>query len=121
MHPLVDAFWQGRQKFKKGTGKYFDSTRKPKAACHLGALYWGMYKEIPGEGKLVLLNNDWPEISKPAAVPCEHKDETPIGDISGILIHLNDEHDGRSWPDKKVAEWLETALKEDILANPSQI
>lgn len=110
MHPLVDAFWQGRTKFKKTTGKYFDNTKKPRAACHLGALYWGMYKETSGEGKLVTLNNDWPEvIEKMIPIPCEHT-ESEVGNVSGILIHLNDVHDGRSWPDKKVAEWLEGAL-----------
>lgn len=104
MHPLVDAFWQGRDKCKKKVvGKYFDNVKKPKLACHLGAVYYGLYHNT--EVNIDLLHEWYPEIRQLVPVPCTDTGET-VGWISSILIHLNDAHDGREWSDKKVAAWL---------------
>lgn len=113
MQPLVDGFLKGRAVLKKKIiGSYFDSYNKPKKCCHLGAVIFGIYgkAEIPDN-----LNKDFPEIWKMVPIPCEHQyDEEhrddPRGQIGAILIHLNDKHTAHSWPDKKVADWLESAL-----------
>lgn len=110
MHPLTDAFIKGRAKFKKTTGKYFDAINKPKMACHYGALYWGLYGQPAPMERVWAMKDENPELLKIVTMPC---DDTPEkeGEIRSILIHLNDDHDGRSgWTDKRVAEWLETAL-----------
>jgi hypothetical protein len=113
MHPIVDAFWKGRTKFKKTEEVYFDREKNPRAACHIGAIYWGLYKKVDLKGCALGITYDYPEfLSELKPIPCEHaKDHLdPNGYIGSILIHLNDEHDGRSWPDKRVAEWLEGVL-----------
>lgn len=109
MHPLTDAFIQGRVKFKKKeVAHYFELKKAPKAACHFGAMYWGVYKSI--EWQPLRLVEDFPELKKIVPVPCEETLE-PDGEIRSILIHLSDEHDGRSgWTDEKVAQWLEKSL-----------
>jgi len=116
VHPLTDAFIKGRAKFKKITGKYYDNNKKPKAACDYGAMYWGVYG-VPymDEGIMEgggIIANDFPELRKIVPLPCGetvrgHTD----GEIRSVLIHLNDEHDGRSgWTDEKKAQWLEKSL-----------
>jgi len=128
VHPLTDAFIKGRGKFKKISGKYVDKTDKPKAMCHLGAMYWGVYQSpIDDAHPVWQLKNDFPEISDHLVeIPCEHRfptestlDETgDQGHISSILIHLNDQHDGRSgWTDEKVASWLESVLSKPTSNN----
>lgn len=108
MHPLVDAFIQGRNKFKKKEiGKYFDREKNPRLACHLGAIYWAVYRSTKFSADII---NDFPELHTMVEMPCDETEHNE-GHISSILIHLNDEHDGRSWNDQKVAEWLEGALK----------
>lgn len=117
MHPLLDAFWQGRTKFKKKSiGTYFEKEKNPRAACHVGAIYWGLFKKTNIGPIWVTLSNEYPEItSNMVPIPCEHAEDhiDPNGFIASILIHLNDEHDGHTWPDSRVAKWLE-----DTLANP---
>jgi hypothetical protein len=111
MHPLTDAFIKGRAKFKKIDGKYFDNVLKPKSACHYGALYWG-YFGTTGASDMTKprLWQEFPELTKIVPMPCNDLTEKE-GEIRSILIHLNDDHDGRSgWTDEKVAEWLENAL-----------
>lgn len=111
MHPLTDAFIQGRAKFKKkAIGAYFDRPKNPRAACHLGAIYWGVYRRIESSGTLGSLLADFPELHNMVPLPCDDLSEEE-GHVSSILIHLSDEHDGRSWSDEKVAEWLDGALK----------
>jgi len=118
MHPLVDAFYKGRSQLKKTTGKYFDPPSKPKKACDVGAIYYGLYNKTPRAGESVYgeIYLDYPEFSdKFVPIPCEHKDSPEFSDdargyIGSILIHLNDEHTAHTWPDKKIAEWLEVAL-----------
>lgn len=109
MHALVDAFWQGRNKLKKQRRAYFDNYKKPKAACALGAVYYGLYKKTQEEFLGVAIAKEYPEIRYWTKVPCEHDD---VGLVSSILIHLNDDHDARSYPDEKIADWLEGALKD---------
>jgi len=111
MHELTNAFIEGRAKFKKTEELYFSKNKKE--ACHYGALYWGKFRNTNSDevGKLA---KDYPILqNKLVPLPCNHHDEDRWneGEIRSILIHLNDEHDGRSgWTDKKVAEWLEGAL-----------
>lgn len=108
MHVIVDAFWQGRNRFKnKVKGSYFDDQKKPKAACHLGAIYWATFKSTTV--KEDDLAEFYPEIRGMVEVPCEDTEEK-IGWVSSILIHLNDDHDKRTFSDEKVAEWLESVL-----------
>ena len=106
MHPLTDAFIKGRAKFKKTTHEYFGS--KGKTACHLAAMYWGVYNTtayVPDK-----LDEDFPELRKMISMPCDDLSEKE-GWIKSILIHLNEDHDGRSgWTDKNVADWLEKSL-----------
>lgn len=121
MHPLTDAFIKGRAKLKKTENKYFDKQIKPKKACHVGALLYG-WEGFADDLSDVLENPDnavnrikldFPFLySHFVPLPC---DDTPEkeGQILSILIHLNDDHDGRSgWTDQKVAEWLETAISQ---------
>lgn len=112
MHPIVDAFWQGRNKFKnKLKGDYFDDLKKPKQACHLGAIYYGYFKKTTKNVSALLA--DFPDLRSVVDIPCEHAESLApdkIGWISSILVHLNDEHDKRTWPDEKIASWLEKAL-----------
>lgn len=109
MHQLTDSFIKGRAKYKKITGRYYDKVDKPKAACHLGVIplsLYGKYDEMPIQEML----GDYPELHNMVPLPCDDLDQKE-GWISSILIHLNDDHDGRSgWTDKNVAEWLERAL-----------
>jgi hypothetical protein len=107
MHPLVDAFWQGRGKLKKTKNKYFDNDKKPKAACAIGAIYYGLYK-MTSDMPVIKISQDYPDIHKWVPVPCGHDSEG--GTISAILIHLNDGHDAHTFSDQKIAEWLEGAL-----------
>src|SRR5690349_14836180 len=112
MHPITDAFWKGRAVLKKGTGAYFDSEKKPKKACALGAIYYGLYKNTAdprNDSTPLKISMDFPEIRSWVEVPCEHDDR---GIISSILIHLNDEHTGHDWPDKRIAEWLDNVLSQ---------
>lgn len=110
MKPVVDAFIQGRAKFKKNeVGHYFTPGKNPKAACHLGAIWWGTHKNTNYEGALAI---DYPELLERVPIPC-NCDLIPDkeGEIRSILIHLSDNHDGRSgWTNEKVAEWLESSL-----------
>jgi len=122
MHELTNAFYRGREKFKKKmNGAYFDNWAKPKAACHVGAIIWGFSAKLPAKGTpLQIIFSDYPEFfgEKLVEIPCEHKgDDTLLspeedgkGYPASILVHLNDEHDGRSWPDKRIALWLDEAL-----------
>lgn len=110
MHVIVDAYWQGRNKFKnKIKGQYFDNLKHPKMVCHLGAIYWGTFKKTAEE-----CGNDlaefYPELRFTVPIPCDDLKDEKEGWISSILVHLNDEHDKRTWPDEKVAEWLEKVL-----------
>lgn len=110
-HPLVNAYIEGRAKFKGFKGKYFDKEKNPKMACDIGAMYWGFYGK-PSLDPYNLLARDFPEASNSHLVdiPCEHKEEGK-GSILSILIHLNDEHDGRSgWTTDAKVKWLESAL-----------
>lgn len=110
MHPLTDAFIQGRAKFKKKEiGSYFNSGKVTKTACHLGAIWWGVYHNTNYRSPISL---DFPEMEKLVPIPCGcHLVPDNEGQIRSILIHLSDEHDGRSgWTDAKVAEWLEASL-----------
>lgn len=119
MHPLVDAFYKGRGKFKKHRKEFFDDLKRPKAACHLGAIYYGLFKKVTNTGVTVGsdLYGEYPEIRGwVKKAPCEH-DDGEGGTVAGILVHLNDEHDGRSWPDEKIASWLTQVLAE-TKANP---
>lgn len=109
MHVLTDAFWKGRATLKKGTGAYFDSEKKPRKACAVGAIYYGLYKKAHNDDTVLTMVNEYPEIRSWTTVPCEHDD---IGTISAILIHLNDEHTGHDWPDKRIAEWLDNVLSQ---------
>jgi hypothetical protein len=108
MHPLVDAFYKGRATLKKQQGEFFDNTTKPKKACAVGAIYWGLFKKatISPQSEIVI---EYPQfrgwLSK---APCEHDENG--GTVIGILIHLNDVHTGHDWPDKKIADWLEQSL-----------
>ena len=129
MHELTNAFYRGREKLKKKQiGAYFDNWAKPKAACHVGAIIWGFSSKLPAKGTpLQIIFSDYPEFfgEKLVEIPCEHKGNeitsAPLGpeqDVTNpnmgypasILVHLNDEHDGRSWPDKRIALWLDEAL-----------
>ncbi len=108
MHVIVDAFWQGRNRFKnKVTGQYFDNVKKPKSCCHLGAIYYGYFHKTTED--ITKLIEDFPDLRALVPLPCEDT-EHKEGWISSILIHLNDEHDKRTWPDDKIAAWLEEAL-----------
>jgi hypothetical protein len=109
MHPLTDAFIQGRAKFKKKEiGLYFDRVKNPRTACHLGAIYYMVYGHTTGD--VIELLKDFPELHKMVPMPCDDLSEKE-GHISSILIHLNDDHDGRSWSNEKVSEWLDGVLK----------
>jgi hypothetical protein len=107
MHPLADAFIQGRAKLKKNTEKYFDDPKKPKKACYMGAMYYGLTGKPTDQNCSVLMANDWPQLHKMVTPPCSC-DTT--GYVSSILIHLNDFHDGREWSDKKITDWMESVL-----------
>lgn len=110
MHPLVDFYYKGRAELKPLTGEYFDSIKKPKKACFIGAIYYGIHKKTLEEDVPFAIAAEYPQIrgwySLPA--PCGHDDEGGL--ISAILVHLNDEHTRHEWPEKKIAEWLEQAL-----------
>ena len=113
MHPLVDYFWKGREVLKKNQGEFFDNPKRPKKACFIGAIYYGIHKKgLDGDGNDVIfaIANDYPQIREyvHAPVPCGHDDEGGL--ISAILVHLNDNHTGHDWPDKKIAEWLDKTL-----------
>lgn len=111
MHDVVNALYKGRSKLKKGTGQYFDNPKKPKKACVLGAIYFGLYGHTTESMGLPLeISFDYPEIRKWSSgpAPCGHDAEG--GMITSILIHLNDVHTGRDWPDQKIAGWLENEL-----------
>lgn len=116
MHPLTDAFIKGRSKYKKIRGQYYDGK---KSACHLGCILLENYKEYFDRdayySAVTALRLDYPYISGNTYVPipCEHTQlgHGEGGNITSILIHLNDEHDGRQgWGDKQIAGWLEKAL-----------
>lgn len=107
MHALVDAFIKGRAALKKDTGLFFDDEKKPKKACYVGAVYYGLYGK-PSDTVMTQLSMDWPQIRKWVAAPCGHDDEG--GYISAILIHLNDEHSTKEWNDKRITEWFESVI-----------
>lgn len=112
MHVLVDAFWKGKNRFpNKISDRYFDDLKKPKAACHLGAVYYGYTKKTSSSAAIELLR-DFPELHNMVPLPCAPCVSTPEteGYVSAIIIHLSDHHTKRDWPDDKVAAWLETAL-----------
>jgi hypothetical protein len=114
MHPLVDAFYKGRSSLKKVQGKYFDKLKNPRKACHLGTIYYGLYGRTDMDARL---EEEYPILKDTRfPIPCEHQyDEEhrddPTGELRAILIHLNDEHNAHSWPDKRVAEWMIEILK----------
>lgn len=109
MHPLVDAFWKGRQSLKRGKGEYFDKDREPKKACAVGAIYYGLYKSVT-QFPNAAISNLYPEFRQMVNVPCEHDD---VGSVIAILIHLNDQHSAKTWNDANLAKWLEIALQSD--------
>lgn len=116
MHVIVDAFWQGRNRFRnKKVGAYFDDLKKPKAACHLGAVYYGTFKKTASNVSALI--EMYPELHKMVKLPCAPCNDTAEteGTISAIMIHLSDSHDKRSWPDEKIASWLETVLSDDTV------
>jgi len=113
MHPLVDSFYKGRTVLKRQAEKFFDSPKKPKKACAIGAIYYGLYGTATENflGVPSRIVADYPQIRNWVKVaPCEHDEGG--GTIIGILIHLNDFHTGHDWNDKRIAEWLERVLVE---------
>lgn len=109
MHPLVDAFYKGRATLKRGRGEFFDDDAKPKKACYVGAIYYGLYKtaRVPENSAVPLaIERDWPQFRYWTNAPCGCDKEGGL--ISAILVHLNDAHDAREWGDKKISDWLES-------------
>jgi hypothetical protein len=109
LHQLVDAYHKGRAALKPLQDAYFKSN---KYACFVGAIYYGLYKEISSP-EIEIVNqiaSDYPEIRKwTYNIPCKHLD-TEGGTISGVLIHLNDQHSRREISEKTMVEWLASVL-----------
>ena len=110
MHPLVDGFIKGRAKLKKNIGEYFDNPEKPKKACFVGAMFYGMgggkgdWTNIAG-----LIKRDWPQLHAWVIPPCGCDPEG--GYISSILIHLNDVHPTKEWNDEKILTWFKSVIE----------
>lgn len=110
MHPLVDGFYKGRAVLKKrAIGQYFDNDKKPKAACYTGAIYYGLYKKTSVAPVIDMVADGYTVFRAWAEPPCDCDSEN-VGTIAGILIHLNDFHDGRQFSDQKITDWLIIAL-----------
>lgn len=111
MHVLVDAHYKGRAKLpKRAVDEFFDSVKKPKAACYLGCIYYGIHNKA-SDGMVVqeLVDEGYDVLRRWAEPPCDHDLEN-AGTIAGILIHLNDMHDGRQMKEQQITDWFIIAL-----------
>jgi hypothetical protein len=112
MHPLIDGFYKGRAIIKKrAVNAFFDNTKKPKAACYIGAAYYGLHGKTT-ENPVVqeLVEEGYDVLRRWAEPPCDC-DLDNCGTIAGIIVHLNDAHEGRSFPDQKITDWLTIAVQ----------
>lgn len=111
MHALIDNHYKGRSVIKKrAVNTFFDSVKKPKAACYIGAIYYGLHGKTTDQPVVQeLVDEGFEELRRWAEPPCDH-DLDNCGTIAGIIIHLNDDHDGRTFSDQKITDWLNLAL-----------
>ena len=111
MHALIDGHYKGRSQIKRrAVGTFFDNTNKPKAACWLGAAYYGLHNKTTDKPIVQeLVDEGYDILRRWAEPPCDH-DLDNCGTIAGIIVHLNDEHDGRQFSDQKITDWLNVAL-----------
>lgn len=114
-HPAVIAFERGRSQLKRHKLQYYDNFVRPKAACHVGALYFGATEysnpeELPHIADLVAeLFPELRDTAEKSLCTCyEGEDRT----FMSALIHYNDYH---NFSTAKISKWLQDSLTNRVL------